>query len=166
MKNIIDDKFSIRLATKNDVDIILGFIKQLAEYENLLDEVVATKDILENSLFVEKSAEVIIAEYDNKEIGFALFFHNFSTFLGKKGMYLEDLYIVPEMRGKGYGIEMFSYLTNIAKKRNCDRLDWWCLDDNSPSIDFYKQLGAQAMDEWTVFRLTDDNLKLLENIKK
>lgn len=158
--------FSIRFATDKDVEIILFFIKELAKYENLLDEVVATKEILYNSLFVEKSAEVIIAEYDNKEIGFALFFHNFSTFLGKKGMYLEDLYIVPEMRGRGYGIKMFAYLADIAKNRNCERLEWWCLDSNSSSIEFYKQLAAQAMEEWTVFRLTDKNLDLLANSKK
>jgi len=158
--------FSIRFATDKDLDNILFFIKELAKHENLLNEVVATKEILYNSLFVLKSAEVIIAEYDNVAIGFALFFPNFSTFTGKAGLYLEDLYIVPQQRGKGYGKVMFSYLAEIAKDRDYQRLEWWCLNDNKSSIEFYKQLNAEAMNDWTVFRLSTKTIRELANNKK
>lgn len=159
-KNINTKKsdFSIRFAEEKDTGLILNFIKELAEYENLLDKVVATEEILHESLFKHKSAEVIIGEYNNEPIGFALFFHNFSTFLGQAGIYLEDLYIKPQMRGNGFGKIILSYLAKLAEERNCGRLEWWCLDWNESSINFYKNLGAEPMDEWTVYRVTGDNL--------
>ncbi len=147
------DNFKIRFAEKDDVPLILEFIKELASYEELLDEVVATEAILAESLFDKKAAEVIIGEYDNKPVAFALFFHNFSTFLGRPGFYLEDLYVKPEMRGKGIGTIMLSFLAKLAVERNCGRFEWWCLDWNESAIQFYKQMGAVAMDEWTVFRV-------------
>ena len=154
--------FKLRFATVHDVPLILSFIKQLADYEKLSHEVVATEDILRETLFGErKGAEVIIGEYKKEAVGFALFFHNFSTFLGRPGLYLEDLYIKPEMRGKDLGKIMLSYLAHLAKERGCGRLEWWVLDWNEPSINFYKSLGATAMDEWTVFRLTGETLETL-----
>jgi len=166
MKNIVDTKvsnFKIRFAEENDTKLILDFIKELADYEKLLNEVVATEEILYDSLFVQKKAEVIIGEYDGKAMGFALFFHNFSTFLGKSGIYLEDLYIKPEMRGKGLGKIMLSFLGKLAVDRNCGRLEWWCIDWNDPSIKFYKEMGAKPMDEWTVYRVDNSALKDLAN---
>lgn len=153
--------FYIRFAEEKDVGLILSFIKELAEYEDLLDKVVATETILYDSLFKRKAAEVIIGEYNNEPVGFALFFHNFSTFLGQAGIYLEDLYIKPHMRGKGLGKILLSYLAKLAEERDCGRLEWWCLDWNEPSIKFYKSLGAEAMDEWTVYRVNGDNLNQL-----
>lgn len=153
--------FQIRFATEKDTKLILTFIKELAEYENLLGEVVATEEILYNSLFIKKQAEVIIGEYDGKPVGFALFFHNFSTFLGKANLYLEDLYVQPQMRGLGLGKLLFSALARIAIERDCGRLDWWCLDWNEPSIKFYKKMGAIPMDEWTVYRVENEALKNL-----
>lgn len=166
MKNIIDTKvndFKIRFAEENDTKLILDFIKELADYEKLLNEVVATEEILYDSLFVQKRAEVIICEYEGKPIGFALFFHNFSTFLGKSGIYLEDLYVKPEMRGKGLGKIILSFLGKLAVERNCGRLEWWCIDWNEPSIKFYKEMGAKPMDEWTVYRVCDSALSDLAN---
>ena len=166
MKEIIDTKvsnFKIRFAEANDTKLILDFIKELADYEKLLNEVVATEEILYDSLFVQKRAEVIIGEYDGKPIGFALFFHNFSTFLGKPGIYLEDLYIKPEMRGKGLGKIILSFLGKLAVERNCGRLEWWCIDWNESSIRFYKEMGAKPMDEWTVYRVDDSALEDLAN---
>ena len=147
-----------RYANINDVDLILFFIRQLAEYENMENEVVATPELLKEWLFEKKVAEVIFAVEKEKEVGFALFFHNFSTFLGKAGIYLEDLFVLPEYRGKGYGKGLLRQLAKIAVERKCGRLDWWCLDWNQPSIDFYKSLGAVPMDEWTTFRITGDTL--------
>lgn len=155
--------FKLRFAKEEDIGLILKFIKELADYEKLLSEVVATEEILYDSLFIRKAAEVIIAEYDNKPIGFALFFHNFSTFLGKPGIYLEDLYIRPDMRGKGFGKTMLAYLAKLAKDRNCGRFEWWCIDWNEPSINFYKSIGAIPMDEWTVFRVDNEALIKLAN---
>jgi len=166
MKNIVDTKvsnFKMRFAEENDTKLILDFIKELADYEKLLNEVVATEEIIYDSLFVQKKAEVIIGEYDGKAMGFALFFHNFSTFLGKSGIYLEDLYIKPEMRGKGLGKIMLSFLGKLAVDRNCGRLEWWCIDWNDPSIKFYKEMGAKPMDEWTVYRVDNSALKDLAN---
>ena len=166
MSNIIETKvsnFKIRFAEEEDTKLILDFIKELANYEKLLNEVVATEEILFDSLFVQKKAEVIIGEYDGKPVGFALFFHNFSTFLGKPGIYLEDLYIKPEMRGKGLGKIFLSYLGKLALERNCGRLEWWCIDWNEPSIEFYKGMGAKAMDEWTVYRVDNVALSNLAN---
>lgn len=152
------EDFKIRFAEEKDISLILNFIKELADYEKLLHEVVATEEILMESLFRRKVAEVIIAEYKGEPIGFALFFHNFSTFLGKPGIYLEDLYIKPEMRGRGYGKTLLSFLAKLALERNCGRFEWWCIDWNEPSIEFYKSIGAEPMDEWTVYRVHGDAL--------
>jgi len=156
-----NSNFYIRFAEEKDAGLILNFIKELAKYEDLLDKVVATETILYDSLFKRKAAEVIIGEYNNEPVGFALFFHNFSTFLGQAGIYLEDLYIKPHMRGKGLGKILLSYLAKLTEERDCGRLEWWCLDWNEPSIKFYKGLGAEAMDEWTVYRVSGDNLNQL-----
>jgi len=161
MSMLIDtgiNEFKLRFAVETDVPVILEFIKELADYENMSDDVVATEEILQESLFKRKAAEVIIGEYDGKPVGFALFFHNFSTFLGQAGIYLEDLYVKPHMRGKGLGKILLSYLAKLAKERNCGRLEWWCLDWNEPSIKFYKKLGAVPMDQWTVYRVCGDKL--------
>lgn len=159
--NTAMDGFKLRFADENDTALILGFIKELAEYENLLDQVVATEEGLRESLFEKKAAEVIIGEYEGAPVGFALFFHNYSTFLGQAGLYLEDLYVKPEMRGKGFGKIILSFLAKLALERNCGRLEWWVLDWNEPSIQFYKKLGAVPMDEWTVYRVTGETLKEL-----
>ncbi len=150
---------TFRNAEREDTPLILYFIKKLADYEKMADEVVADVDTLEDWIFDRQKAEVIFALEEGKEIGFALFFHNFSTFLGKAGIYLEDLYIEPEYRGKGYGKALLKKLAAIAVCRGCGRLEWWCLDWNKPSIDFYLSLGAQPMSEWTTYRLTGDTLK-------
>jgi GNAT superfamily N-acetyltransferase len=166
LKELINTKvenFKIRFAEEKDTKLILDFIRELADYEKLLNEVVATEEILYDSLFVRKKAEVVIGEYDGKPIGFALFFHNFSTFLGKPGIYLEDLYIKPEMRGKGLGKTMLCFLGNLAIERNCGRLEWWCIDWNEPSIKFYREMGAKPMDEWTVYRVDGEALNELSS---
>ncbi|WP_312907654.1 GNAT family N-acetyltransferase [Tissierella praeacuta] len=166
MKTLIPTKnehFKIRFAEEKDVELILDFIKELADYEKLLHEVVATEETLMDSLFVRKSAEVIIGEHDGKPVGFALFFHNFSTFLGRPGIYLEDLYVRPEMRGKGYGKILLFFLAKLAIERNCGRFEWWCIDWNEPSINFYKSIGAVPMDEWTVYRVHNQALIDLAN---
>ena len=155
--------FEYRYATKNDVALILDFIKELAIYEKMLDTVVATEELIFDWLFNKKIAEVIFALEENKEVGFALFFHNFSTFLGKGGIYLEDLYVKPNYRGKGYGKGLLKTLSKIAVERNCGRLEWCCLNWNQPSIDFYLSIGAHPMDEWTTYRLTGETL---ENLAK
>ncbi len=152
---------SIRFADENDCGKILFFIRELASYEKMADEVVATESLLHEWLFEKHIAEVIFACEDGKEIGFALFFHNFSTFLGRAGIYLEDLYVMPEFRGKGYGKALLKKLARIAEERGCGRLEWWCLDWNRPSIDFYLSLGAVPMEDWTVFRITGETLKEL-----
>lgn len=149
---------TFRYADKDDVSLILYFIKELAEYENMADQVTATEDLLKEWIFERQKAEVIFAMEDGKEVGFALFFHNFSTFLGKPGIYLEDLFIKKEYRKKGYGKAMLKKLAQIALERGYGRLEWWCLDWNSPSIGFYLSLGAKAMDEWTVYRIAGDKL--------
>ncbi|MBR3693688.1 MAG: GNAT family N-acetyltransferase, partial [Erysipelotrichales bacterium] len=145
-----------RLAKEEDVGLILEFIKKLAIYENMLEEVVATEEILREWLFEKKIAEVIFALEDQKELGFALFFHNYSTFVGKGGLYLEDLFVLPEYRGKGYGKGLFKQLAKIAVERHCGRMEWCCLDWNTPSIEFYTSMGARAMSEWTTYRLTEE----------
>lgn len=156
-------EFSFRFAEKKDCNLILYFIKKLAEYENMSDEVVATEELLEEWIFEKKKAEVIFPCVDNKEVGFVLFFHNFSTFIGRSGIYLEDLYILPEYRNNGYGKAILRKLAQITVERGCGRLEWCCLDWNKPSIDFYLSLGAIPMDEWTTYRLTGDTLiKLAE----
>jgi GNAT superfamily N-acetyltransferase len=153
--------YRIRFAVVEDIPLILEFIKSLADYEHMLNEVVATEDILMESLFNKKQAEVIIGEYMGEPVGFALFFHNFSTFLGKSNLYLEDLFVKPAMRGKGFGKILLSFLGKIAIDRDCGRLDWWCLDWNSSSIAFYKEMGAVPMSDWTVFRVEGDKLNKL-----
>lgn len=155
------DGFKLRFAEINDVSLILGFIRELAYYEKMSHNVVATEEILKESLFERKMAEVIIAEYENKPISYALFFYNFSTFLGRPGIYLEDLYVKPEMRGNGMGKIILSFLAKLAIDRKCGRLEWSCLDWNEPSIKFYKQLGATPMDDWTVYRVDDNALNKL-----
>lgn len=156
--------FNIKPATLNDVPLILSFIKELAEYENLLSEVVATEEILKQTLFCENpTAKVIIGYWNQTPVSFALYFYNFSTFLGKPGIYIEDLFVKPEMRGKGLGKKMLAYLATKAKQENCGRLEWWVLDWNKTAIEFYERLDAKPMSEWTVYRVTDDALIKLAN---
>lgn len=154
---------SFRPAVPEDCPLILSFIKALADYEKMSDQVVATEELLREWIFEKGKAEVIFPVVDGEEVGFALFFHNFSTFLGRAGIYLEDLFIKPEHRGKGYGKATLQQLGRIALERGCGRLEWACLDWNRPSIDFYLSLDAKPMEEWTVYRLTGDSLKGLEN---
>jgi len=158
-------KLNIRPATPNDIKLILQFINELGAYEKLSHEVVATEEKLHNTLFLQKMAEVIIGECKGVPVGFALFFHNYSTFLGQAGLYLEDLYIKPEVRGKGFGKTMLTYLARLAVERGCGRLEWACLDWNYPSISFYKNLGAKALDEWTVYRVSGETLQKLAEIE-
>ena len=150
-----------RFAERKDVPVILSFIRALAEYEKMADQVVATPELLEEWIFDKKKAEVLFAIHEGKEVGFALFFHNFSTFLGRAGIYLEDLFVLPQYRGMGYGKGLLRKLAAIAEERGCGRLEWWCLNWNTPSIDFYLSLNAEPMKDWTVYRLTGDTLHAL-----
>lgn len=159
MNQITSPGFKIRPAEESDVKLILQFIKGLGTYEKLSHQVVATEEKLHKTLFQQKMAEVIIGEYNGQAVGFALFFHNYSTFLGQAGIYLEDLFVVPEMRGRGFGKSLLKHLAKLAVERDCGRLEWACLDWNEPSICFYKGLGAQALDDWTVYRVTGATLK-------
>ena len=157
---------SIRIerATEKDIPLILTFIKELAEYERLSEQCVATEALLHETLFREKKfAEVVIAYYHDEPAGFELFFHNFSTFLARPGIYLEDLFVFPKFRGKGIGKALLVYLARIAKERNCGRFEWAVLDWNEPSIAFYKKLGAIPLDDWTTFRVTEKALDALAN---
>ena len=154
----MDTQVNFRFAKRQDVPLILKFIRELAEYEKRFDEVVADEAMLEEWLFDKEKAELIFACLDDKEIGFALFFHNFSTFLGRAGLYLEDLYVLPEYRGNGYGKALLKKLAAIAVERQCGRLEWCCLDWNQPSIDFYLSLGAAPMSDWTTYRITGKTL--------
>ena len=154
----MSSNLEFRYAEPKDTALVLHFIRELADYENLLSEVVATEELLREWLFEKQKAEVIFAIADGKEVGFALFFHNFSTFLGRAGVYLEDLFVLPEFRGKGYGKALLERLALIAKERGCGRLEWWCLDWNKSSIDFYLKLGAEPMSDWTVYRIAGDTL--------
>ncbi len=166
MENQLKEKLVIREATKRDVALILSLIKELAVYEKLLHEVVATEDQLTEMLFGQKKyAEVLIANYDNENAGFALFFHNFSTFLGKPGIYLEDIYVKPQLRGKGIGKSLLLSLVKLAKERNCGRVEWAVLNWNESSIKFYKSLGAKPMNQWTVYRLSEDEINSLNESK-
>lgn len=158
-------EFLFRYATREDVGLILKFIIDLAKYEKMENEVIATEALLEEWIFDKQKAEVIFAVVDHKEVGFALFFHNFSTFLGRAGIYLEDLYVMPQYRGNGYGKKLLQTLAKIAVERGCGRLEWWCLDWNQPSIDFYLSLGAKPMKDWTVYRIADDTLMNLAKEK-
>ena len=151
----------IRFASKKDVALILDFIKGLAEYEKMSDLVVADEALLREWIFEKNKAEVIFAMEDGKEVGFALFFHNFSTFLGRAGIYLEDLFVMPEYRGRGHGKALLCELARIACERGCGRLEWSCLDWNTPSIEFYLSLGAEQMNDWTVYRVAGDRLRAL-----
>ena len=151
------NKLVIRKAVVEDVKTILDLIKELASYEKLLDQVVTTEEQLREVLFGENSfVEVWLAEYDNKIAGQVLFFHNFSTFVGRPGLYIEDLYVHPHLRGNGIGKQLLAKVVEIAKERNCGRVEWLVIDWNKPAIDFYKSVGAVPLDEWTVFRLTED----------
>lgn len=153
-----DPRLVIRSAAEGDVGLILSFIRKLAEHEKLQDEVVATEEVLFDSLFVKRRAEVLIGEYDGRPVAFALFFHNFSTFLGKANLYLEDLYVEEQYRHRGIGRAMLACLAKVAVERGCERLDWWCLDWNEPSISFYKRMGARPMSDWTVYRVDGRSL--------
>lgn len=149
---------NIRLAERADVPVILDFIKGLADYEHMPDDVVATEELLTEWIFEKQKAEVLIVSHNGQDAGFALFFHNFSTFLGRAGIYLEDLYVKPEFRKLGLGKALLRRLAQITVERGCGRLEWSCLDWNQPSIDFYKSLGAVPMEEWTTYRLTGETL--------
>ena len=153
------EHIKFRQAGPADTGLILTFIKDLAAYEKMADEVIATEDLLREWIFEKGKAEVIFALEEDKEVGFALFFHNFSTFLGRSGLYLEDLFVKTEYRGKGYGKALLRQLAQIALERGCGRLEWWCLDWNQPSIDFYRSLGAEPMSDWTTYRLAGDTLR-------
>ena len=155
----------IRYANINDIDKIIYFITELAIYEKMLDEVVVTKELITKWLFEEKIAEVLFVMEHDKEVGFALFFHNYSTFVGRAGIYLEDLYVLPEYRHKGYGKALIKKLANICIERQCGRFEWCCLNWNKPSIDFYLSLGAKPMDEWTTYRVDGESLIKLANEK-
>ena len=152
---------AFRGACPEDTALILRFIRELAAYEQLEDQVVADEETLRRWIFEKKGAQVVFALADDTEVGFALYFHNFSTFLGRSGIYLEDLFVRPEYRGMGYGKALLCRLAAIAKEEGCGRLEWWCLDWNKPSIDFYKSMGAEPMEDWTVYRVTGETLDKL-----
>lgn len=152
---------AIRTATPDDVPLILDLVRELAIYEREPDAVVATEAMLHDALFARRIAESLIAELDGRPVGFALFFHNFSTWTGKAGIYLEDLYVTPDARGAGAGKALLRHLAGIALDRDCGRFEWAVLDWNTPAIDFYRAMGAQAMEEWTVQRVTGDALVAL-----
>lgn len=147
-----------REATEKDIGLVLDFIKAIAEYEKMLDQVVATEELIREYVFEKKRAEVIFVLEDGKEVGFALYFYNFSTFMGRSGLYLEDVFVKPEYRGRGYGKGLIMQLVRIAKEKGCGRMEWTCLNWNQPSIDFYLSLGAVPMSEWTVYRLTREKI--------
>jgi GNAT superfamily N-acetyltransferase len=155
------EEVSFRFASREDTALILTFIKELAEYERMSDDVVADKETLEKWIFDRRTAEVLFALVDGEEVGFALYFYNFSTFLGRAGIYLEDLFVMPEHRGRGVGKAIMKRLASIAVERGCGRFEWSCLDWNRPSIDFYLSIGAEPMSDWTAYRLTGDRLEEL-----
>ena len=155
------ESLKIRETIEEDCSLILSLIKDIAEYEKMSDEVIATEESLRESIFKNKRAEVVILELDEKAIGYALYFYNFSTFIGKSGLYLEDIFIKKEARGKGIGKEVFKFLVKKAKEEGCKRMEWACLDWNEPSIKFYKSLGAIPMDDWTIYRLTEKEINRL-----
>ena len=154
-------EFSIRFAVREDIPTLLALIRELADYEHMLDAVVADPDEMAAWMFERQVAECLIAEEDGVPVGMALFFHNYSTWLGKAGIYLEDLYVKPKYRGRGYGKALLARLAAITVERKCGRLEWACLDWNTPSIGFYRALGAVPMDEWTTYRLTGEALDTL-----
>ena len=153
--------FQFRYATEDDAALILEFINGIATYEKMLDQVINTEEMIKEVVFGKGRAEVIFVLEGEKEVGFALFFHNYSTFVGRTGLHLEDLFVWPEYRGRGYGKALFCEVARIAKERGCGRMEWTCLDWNTPSINFYKSLGAVPMDEWTTYRLTEDKIAAL-----
>ncbi|AEF82917.1 GNAT family N-acetyltransferase [Leadbettera azotonutricia] len=157
----INADIRLRFAAEEDVPLILEFVKALAEYEHLLDKVTATEEGLRKTLFKDRRAETVICEYQGKPAGFALFFHNYSTFMGKPGIYIEDLFVKPEFRGKGLGKILLLYMAKLAAERDCGRLEWACLNWNEPSIAFYKSQGAVPLSEWTTYRVTGDTLRSL-----
>lgn len=159
---IMDKSFTIRKAERKDVGLLLDFIRDIAKYEKMEDEVVATAEVLESEMFDHHRAEAVFAVVDGKEVGFALYFFNFSTFIGHSGLYLEDLFVWPEYRGQGYGKALLLHLASIARENHCGRIEWCCLNWNQPSIDFYFSLGAVPMNEWTTYRL---DAKALENLR-
>ena len=152
---------TFRFACEKDTTLILQFVRELAGYEHMLDQVTADEELLADQLFRRRGAEVIFALEEGREVGFALFFQNFSTFLGRSGLYLEDLYVRPEYRGRGAGKALLQKLASIAVERGCGRLEWCCLDWNRPSIAFYRSLGAEPLEEWTIYRLTGETLERL-----
>jgi len=154
MKNM-----NIRPAQPDEAPLILSFIKKLADYERCSDEVVATDEVIYDSIFVKHDANVVFVEEDGVVVGFALYFYNFSTFVGRKGLYLEDLFVLPEKRGLGYGKALLHHLARIAVEHNCGRMEWICLDWNEPSLKFYRSVGAVPMSDWTIQRLDEDALK-------
>jgi len=157
-------QLQIRKAKESDAHVIVWFVRQLAEYERLSHEAVMTEESVRQSLFGPRpAAEVLLGYSEDKPAAFAVFFHNFSTFLGKPGLYLEDLFVVPEMRGRGFGRAMLVELARIARQRNCGRFEWAVLDWNEPAIEFYKKLGAVPMNEWTIFRVAGEALERLAN---
>jgi GNAT superfamily N-acetyltransferase len=162
-KNLKD--FKIRFANENDADLILDFIKQLAIYEKRLNQVIATKADIKEVLFKRKIAEAVIGEYKGEPVSFAIFLYNFSTFIGKPGIYIEDLYVNPEIRGKGIGTIMFAFLAKLAIDRKCGTLEWSVLNWNEPSIKFYKKIGAEPKSEWTIYRITGHVLEELARLK-
>lgn len=155
--------YQFRTATEADTALILDFIKGIATYEHMLDDVINTEEMIKEVVFGKGHAEVIFVLEGEKEVGFALFFHNYSTFVGRAGIHLEDLFVWPEYRGKGYGKALFCEVARIAKERDCGRMEWTCLNWNTPSINFYLSMGAVPMDEWTTYRLTAEKIdELLE----
>ena len=155
----MEETLTFRPAGREDVPLILRFIRDLAAYERMSDQVVADEATLEEWLFDRNKAEVLFAVLEGTEVGFALFFHNFSTFLGRAGLYLEDLFVLPEYRGRGVGRAILRRLAALAVERGCGRLEWWCLDWNAPSIAFYRSLGAEPMSDWTVYRIAGETLR-------
>ena len=154
--------FTIKPATKKDVPVILDFVKKLADYERLSDEVVATEELLQRTLFGQRrTAEVAIGYFNSDPVGFVLFFHNFSTFLGRSGIYIEDLFVDESFRRRGFGRALLTHVAKLAAARACGRLEWSVLDWNEPAVNFYKKLGAMPMNEWTVFRVSGDKLRQL-----
>ena len=158
------DNLKIRETNEKDCELILSLIKEIAEYEKMSNQVIATEETLLEYIFKNNRAEVVILELDKNPIGYALFFYNFSTFIGRSGLYLEDIFIKKEFRGRGIGKEVFKFLAKKAREEGCKRMEWVCLDWNEPSINFYKSLGAVPMDEWTIYRLNEKEIKKLSEI--
>ncbi len=157
------DGFTVRFAKKEDAKIVFNMIRELAEYEKLLDHFEATEELVRESLFRRNVAETLIGEFKHEPVSYAIFFYNISSFLGRIGIFIEDLYVKPEMRGKGFGKVMFSFIAKLAVERNCGRLEWACLDWNKPAITFYKKMNAVPLEDWTIYRVVGEDLKELAN---